>query len=230
MSTLTHNRTGRPLGSRDKKKRRIKDTKAAFKKRSEAAKKAAATRARKRAEKSAALKKSAPDRPDIERPDVEAVPYPRAGDNQEFREFLEELKAQDEPKVTPKTAAAAPGEMLQVTDVAEWVAWPFMVWATKNNLKDLMLTDAESMELAEPLTSILNRHGVAELVPPDVMDGLKLAARATPVMAQRFDRVKCERQRRAAAGDGAPGQPNSGGPQGGGPAVQGAPVQAPKEV
>lgn len=227
MGTLTHNRTGRPTGSKDKRPRKIRDTKAAAKKRSDAAKKAAVTRAKKRAEKAASLRA---DRPDVERAEVEPTPYPRAGDNPEFREFLEELKAQDDKKDTPRTAAAAPGELLQVKDVAEWVAWPFMVWATKNNLKDLMLTDAESMELAEPLTSILNRHGVAELVPPDVMDGLKLAARTTPVMVERFDRVKRERQRRAAAGEGAPVQPNVTGLHGGGPAVQGAPIQAPKEV
>ena len=237
MSTLTHNRTGRPKGSRDKTKRKRKaTTKEAFRKRSEAAKRAAATRARNRAEKAAALKKSAPDlareksRPDVEPAEISPTPYPRAGDNPEFRAFLEELKDQDVKKDTPQPAAAAPGELLQVKDVAEWVAWPFMAWATKNNLNSLMLTDAEATELAEPLTNILNRHGVAELVPPDVMDGLKLAARATPVMLQCFDRVKRERQRRAAAGDGAPDQPNVTGPHGGGPGVQGAPIRAPKEV
>jgi hypothetical protein len=230
MARLTDNRTGRPKGRKDKKLRKRKeDTAAAQKKRSDAAKQAARTRARQRAEKAATMKA---DRPDVEKSTVKVTPYPRAGDNPEFEAFLNTTKAQadqqsdrrDPGSQAPKT----PGELLQVKDVAEWCAWPFMLWAQSNNLSTLKLTDAEALDLAEPLTSILNRHGVADVVPPDVLDILKFTARATPVMADRFSQIKRERRKRT--GDGAPVDVNVGAGHGGPAPVQGAQQRQPKEV
>jgi len=228
---LTNNPTGRPKGSKDKKKRKIQDTAAAAKKRSEAAKKAAATRRQQRAEKAEALKA---EHPAAERPDVQVTPYPRAGDSPEFEQYVEDQKAhfaraeaaeRAEQIKTPQPIP--PGELLQVKDVAEWVAWPFLLWSQTTNMKSLLLTDAEAIDLAEPLTSIMNRHGIGDLVPPDVLDGLKFGARATPVMTERFCQVKRERQKRA--GHGGPVDQGGGG-QGGPSPVQGAPHTAPKEV
>ena len=221
-TTLTHERTCRPAGSKDKKKRQVPKGKVAAQKRSEAAKKAAETRRQRRAEQTA-------KRPDVEYNTVETTPYPRAGDNPEFRAFLEEARSAAQEKgdqgQKPKPSDVP---LLVIDDVVEWVAWPFMLWAQTNNLKSLMLTGAEARSLAEPLTTILNRHGVGDIVPPDVLDGLRLAARLTPVMSERFCQVKAERQKRA--GQGGSRNLNVGGAQGGAPPVQGAPTPAPKEV
>lgn len=233
MAQLTKNRTGRPLGSKDKKKRRPKaDTKAAAKQRSDAAKKAATTRAKLKAEKAAKLQA---ERPPVEKSDVQMTPYPRAGDNPEFQAFINEAKAQADRQDDRRDPGQrqAPGELLQVKDVAEWCAWPFMVWAQSQNIKTLMLTDAEANDLAEPLTNILNRHGVADIVSPDVLDALKFAARATPVMTDRFGQIKRERQKRA--GKGVP-ENQGGGDKGVSPPAQGASIpqgttlHQPKEV
>ena len=230
MAGLTQNKTGRPKGKKDSKPRKSRsDTKAAAKRRSEAAKKAAATRRQQRAEKEQKLK------PDVERPNVEVTPYPRTGDSLEFKAFLEETrleaeqeKAQRESERAQAAKPVEPGELLKAQDVAEWVAWPFLAWAQSQNMKSLLLTDAEALSLAEPLTSILNRHGVGDLIPPDMLDGLQFAARATPVMTSRFGQIKAERQKRG--GQGGPQTPGWTAGQGGPPPVQGAPSSKPKEV
>jgi len=242
MSGLTRNKQGRPKGTKDRRKRKPRsDTKAAMAKRSAAAKKAAATRRRQRAEKEAAIKKGAPDldpqkkRPDVERPDVEVTPYPRAGESADFVAFLDQVRSQSEHdkarRESERTQAAnpiEPAEPLSVKDVAEWVAWPFLVWSQSQKMQSLMLSDAEAASLAEPLTSILNRHGAGDLIPPDYLDGLKLAARATPVMTQRFSLIKAERQKRG--GQGGPQPPGPAAEHGGSSPVQGAPMSKPKEV
>jgi len=230
MPGLTQNKTGRPKGKKDSKQRKPRsDTKAAAKKRSEAAKKAAKTRRRQRAEKEQKLK------PEIEIPKVEVTPYPRAGDSPEFKDFIEETrlkaeqeKAQRESERIKESKPIEPAELLKAQDVAEWVAWPFLMWAQANNMKSLLLTDAEAINLAEPLTSILNRHGVGDLIPPDLLDGLQFAARSTPVMTFRFGQIKAERQKRGEQGGSR--EPGWTGEQGGSPPVQGAPVSKPKEV
>lgn len=170
------------------------------------------------------------ERPAVEKPDIEPIPYPRAGDNPEFQAFIAQAQAQADRSSDRRDRGPTPtpDQLLRVEDVAEWCAWPFMLWAHNQDLATLKLTDAEAHDLAEPLTSILNRHGVADLVPPDLLDGLKFAARATPVMTDRFGQIKQERQKRG--GDGAPQGRNAGGVKGVTPPVQGAPPTAPKEV
>ena len=134
-STLTKNQGGRPTGSRDKKPRRRKaaGTKAS---RSAAAKKAAATRRQKKAEREAAM------RPAVERPDVEVTPYPRAGDNPAFEDVLgrasasaEKAKADRAGRQEQSAGPAEPEELLSESDVREWVAWPFMLWAQANGME-----------------------------------------------------------------------------------------------
>jgi hypothetical protein len=223
---------GRPKGRKDSKKRKVQQTMSAAKARSESAKRAAETRRKRRDEKAASL------RSDVETSDVKVTPYPRAGDSPEFVKFVAEqrqLKERaEQAEIAEEIKAERPPvsvELLQVKDVAEWVAWPFMLWAQINDMPSLMLSSTEALELSEPVTAICNRHGVGDLIPPDVLDGLKFAARATPIVLNRFDAIKNERRRRAAAkGDGAPYNPNVHRPHGGGPNVQGAPISAPKEV
>jgi len=231
MSKLTHNPTGRPAGRRDTKKRKLKDTAAAKKARSLAAKRAAATRKKQREQKAATLQGH---RPAVETSDVKVTPYPRTGDSPEFVEFIDQqrrVKAQAEQTERTEQLKSEqppqPVELLQVADVAEWVAWPFMIWGQANDLPSLMLSSTESRELAEPLTSICNRHGVGDLIPPDLLDGLKFFARATPVMTDRFKSIKAERIRR---GDGSSQTSSVTGRKGVRPGAQGAPMTAPKEV
>lgn len=141
---------------------------------------------------------------------MKITPYPRTGDNKEFEDVLDNigLEAKSSPaskSATPakpaKPAGPATGdEILTVEDVAEWVAWPFMLWAQSNNFGKLALSSKEATSVAEPLTSILNRHGASRVLPPDVIDGLKAGARLTPIMGDRVAAIKTERARRAAGG------------------------------
>lgn len=143
-------------------------------------------------------------KPDIERPDVKVTPYPRTGNNKGFEAVLDEVGVERGPSPESKPATA-PGpatgdEILSVADVAEWVAWPFMLWAQSNDLPGLAISSEDAISVAGPLTSILNRHGASRVLPPDVIDGLKAGARLTPIMGDRVAAIKTERARRAAGG------------------------------
>lgn len=147
------------------------------------------------------------DKPAVEKSDVKITPYPRTGDNKEFEAVLDEVGLEPKPSPASKSATpekpagpAAGDEILTVEDVAEWVAWPFMLWAQSNSLGGLALSAKEAKSVAEPLTSILNRHGASRVFPPDMIDGLKAGARLTPIMGDRFEAIKRERARRAAGG------------------------------
>jgi len=165
-------KSGRPKGKKDSKPRK--------KKRKPPAKKTPA--------ESQPIKQSAPTVKD----------YPKAGDNPEFVGLLDRMDL-DEKKAP--AGQPAPGEsMLSEKDIAEWVALPFLTWAQYNHLSSLKLTESEAQSVAQPLTNILNRHGVGELIPPDMLDALKLIGRTTPIMQKRFDIIKTERQKNAGQG------------------------------
>lgn len=169
-------------------------------------------------------------RPFIEKSDVKITPYPRTGNNKKFEDILDRnLGEEKEPaskqqaaKPKPPDGPALTPEILEVADVAEWVAWPFMFWAQINSMPTLRLLPQEATSLAEPLTSILNRHGATRVLPPDAIDGLKVSARLTPIMADRFRGIQTERAKRAKAGGVTPSRPAPGPvrmeyPQGGQP-------------
>lgn len=46
----------------------------------------------------------------------------------------------------------------------------------------------------------MNRHGVSDYIPPDVLDGLQAVGRLAPIMKKRLDLVKMDRNRRKKAG------------------------------
>jgi len=151
---------------------------------------------KKKAKKQAA-KKQAAKKPAIEKPDVESTPWPRAGDNKEFEEIL----GKDEPaKPKARTADSKEPESALITtkDVAEWIKWPFQVWSTSQGLP-VIIKPEEALEIAEPLTRILNRYGLAEIIPPDVFDGMQVVGRTVPVIKRGNDFVRTERTRRATA-------------------------------
>ena len=139
----------------------------------------------------------------VERSGVKITPYPRAGDNKDFEGVLDRVGLEKEPTPKEKPGPGVPtpsrpgigDELLTVPDVAEWVAWPFMLWAQTNTLPALALSAKEANSVAEPLTSILNRHGASRVMPPDMVDGLKAGARLTPIMATRLEAIKKERER-----------------------------------
>jgi len=167
-------------------------------------------------------KKKTAKRPAVERPQVETTPHPRAGDNEAFKEFIDpdresvlEQAEADKSKETGKV-------ILGIEDVAEWVKWPFDLWSTSQGLAPI-IKEKEALEIAEPLTRILNRHGVGEQVPPDVLDIMQLIGRAVPVVKRGTDMVKQERKRRAAGGEGKAARK-------GPPTPQGAPVTEPIEA
>jgi len=161
--------------------------------------------------KKKAIKKPAAEKPAIETPDVETTPWPRAGDNKEFEEILG--AEQPEIKTRPGEPRGPEEPGLKTEDVAEWVKWPFQLWSTSQNLRAIIKED-EALEIAEPLTRILNRHGVQEKIPPDILDGFQVAGRTLPVIKRGNDMVKLERQRRAKAGQGTEAGPGRQAPQG----------------
>ena len=137
-----------------------------------------------------------------------------------------------QPVQTPEQAAKIikdkaaeteePEIALKTSDVAEWVTWPFQLWSTSQNLPPIIKPN-EAIEIAEPLTRILNRHNVSEKIPPDVIDGLQFAGRTIPVIKRGSVMVKLERERRAHAEPGGQPAPTSSVPQG-------APTTKPIEV
>lgn len=175
---------------------------------------------KKKAIKKQAVEKPAIEKPAIEKPDIEPTPWPRAGDNKEFEEILGKEPDLTEPEAgEPKR----PEELgLKINDVAEWVKWPFQIWSTSQDLPPIIKPN-EALEIAEPLTRILNRHGVGDKIPPDVVDGMLVVGRTFPVIKRGNDVVKLERQRRAKAGPGSKTGPI-------GQAPQGAPSTKPKEI
>lgn len=199
---MKESKKGRPKGKKDSKPRKKKRT---FAERSAAAKKAVETKRQKQAEAEAI---------------PQVMPYPRAGDNKEFERLLGEAMPPKPESAQEKAEPSVEGE-LQVADVAEWVSYPFFVWAESQKLPQLKINDKEACSVAEPLTRILNRHNVGKVIPPDVLDGLQVVGRVTPLMKQRFDKIKAERiRRRSEAGQGGPAPK----------APQGAPPAKPVEV
>jgi hypothetical protein len=180
------------------------------------------TKKRKRPKKKQAKK---PAKPPIEKPEIETTPWPRAGDNKEFEEIL----AAEQPEIKPQAQAAEPGApeetILNVKDVAEWVKWPFALWSTTQGLPAI-IRENEALEIADPLTRIMNRHGVGGVIPPDVVDGLQIAGRTLPVIKRGHDMVQLERQRRTKAGQAKDGTGSQGSNK---PAPQGAPAGKPIE-
>ena len=129
---------------------------------------------------------------------VQTTPWPRAADNQDFEGLLDQVAATYEPKAEPSAERESAG--LQSSDVAEWVKWPFDVWASSQKLPALKISTQEAESVAEPLTRLLNRHGVAEAISPDVLDSMQVIGRLTPIMSVRIGEIKAERARRAQAG------------------------------
>lgn len=167
---------GRPKGRLDQKPRRLKSQTMSPEQRSAAAKKAAETKRRQFEESR------------------------QGGVNPEFEKRLDQLSP---PAPGPAAYGPEPELVLQVKDVAESVGWPFVLWAEANKLPDLKLTQSEAISVAEPLTRILNRHHIAQVVNPDWLDGLLAAQRLSPVMVSRFNLIKAERAKRK-AGQGGP--------------------------
>ena len=175
---------------------------------------------KKKAIKKPAVEKPAIEKPAIEKSDVETTPWPRAGDNKEFEEILGAKPPAIKPQAGEPKEPEKPG--LKIEDVAEWVSWPFQLWSTSQHLPAI-IKPGEAIEIAEPLTRILNRHGVQEKIPPDVLDGFQVAGRTLPVIQRGNELVKLERQRRAKAGQGKDAGP-------GRQAPQGAPASKPREL
>ncbi len=176
-------------------------------------------------------------KPAVEKSKVKITVYPRTGQNPDFEGVLDRvgLEAQKPGQKEPATEQdpAQGTEILTVADVAEWVAWPFMLWAQQNELPALALTAKEAVLIAEPVTAILNRHGTAKVIPPDYLDALRAGGRLTPVVQDRLHKIKMERQRRAAAGGDSHGPAPTVTEQGGKSSVkvqQGATATKPREV
>lgn len=183
---------------------------------------------KKSAKKKPAKKPAAPPappaaQPAIEKSDVETKPWPRAGDNKEFEEILTDFNGDHSHPPKAETAETEEPEIaLKTSDVAEWVKWPFQLWSTSQHMPPIIQPN-EAIEIAEPLTRILNRHGVSEKIPPDVIDGMQVVGRTIPVFNRGSAMVKLERERRAHAEPGGQPAPTSSTPQG-------APATQPKEV
>lgn len=162
----------------------------------------------------------ATEKPLVEYSPVEPKPWPRAGDNKEFQAILDEAVPPIEPKLDE---SKEPDERrLEIEDVAEWVTWPFSLWSQSQKLQPIIQSD-EALEIAKPLTRILNRHGVSDRIPPDLLDGMQVIGRTIPVVKRGNVMIELERQRRAKAGPGTEAVKGNRSPQG-------APPTEPKEV
>lgn len=185
--------------------------------------------------KKKSIKKKKSEKKQDKRQPPEITPYPKAGDNPEFEGLLDRADLEEPQKKQPPKVELPPGEQfLSAKDVTEWVQWPFASWAVYNKMPQLKISDTEALSIAEPLTNILNRHGVGELIPPDMLDGLKIAGRLTPIMSERFKAIKAERLRRHGAAQDAQAINQADASQGGRTSAtnekQGAPFRKPEKV
>jgi len=201
-----------------KRKQRSAENKAAFAAKRKAEAEARAEAKAKRTKKPAAKK----PKPAVEKSTVESVPWPRAGDNKEFQAILDEAVPPVEPKERADESREPEERRLEVEDVAEWVTWPFTLWSQSQKIPPI-ITPEESIEIAKPLTRILNRHGLSDRIPPDLLDGMQVMGRTIPVIKRGNVMIQQERHRRAEAGQGKDAGP-------GRQAPQGAPPTKPKEV
>lgn len=215
-------KTKKKVKKKTRKQRSIENKAAFAAKRKAEAEARAEAKLKKKAIKKPAAKKPAAKKPAVEISDVDTKPWPRAGDNKEFQAILDEAAPPVEPKKQADEQKEQEERRLEIEDVAEWVTWPFTLWSQSQKLQPI-ITPEESVEIAKPLTRILNRHGVSEKIPPDLLDGMQVMGRAVPVIKRGSSMVQQERQKRAVAG---PGKDAGPGPQ----APQGAPQIKPKEV
>lgn len=187
-------------------------------------KKAKKPKAKKPAAKKPAAEKPAAEKPAVEKSDVKLTPWPQAGTNPEFEDIIGKATPAEQPADEPKEPTEEPA-VLKIKDVAEWVKWPFQFWATSQGLPPIIKPE-EAIEIAEPVTRILNRHGVCEYIPPDVIDGMQVVGRTAPVVKRGSNMVKVARKRRAAG----QGKDTEIGVQGRRPVPQGAPLSKPQSV
>ena len=205
------------------RKQRSIENKAAFaaKRKAEAEARAEA-KLKKPATKKPAAKKPAAEKPAAEYSTVESKPWPRAGDNKEFQAILDEAVPPVESKDRTDESKEPEERRLEIEDVAEWVTWPFTLWAQSQKLQPIIQPE-ESIEIAKPLTRILNRHGISDRIPPDLLDGMQVIGRTIPVVKRGNAMVQLERQRRTEAG---PGKEAAKGIK----SPQGAPAHKPESV
>lgn len=185
-------------------------------------KKAKKKPARQPAAEKPAAEKPAAEKPAVEYSPVEPKPWPRAGENKEFQAILDEAVPPVEPKDLSDKSKESEERRLEVEDVAEWVTWPFTLWSQSQKLQPIIQPE-ESLEIAKPLTRILNRHGASDRIPPDLLDGMQVVGRTIPVVKRGNAMIQLERQRRAKAGPGTEAVKGIKSPQG-------APQTKPKEV
>ena len=178
--------------------------------------------AKKPAAEKPAAEKPAVEKPAVEYSPVEPKPWPRAGDNKEFQAILDEAAPPLEPKDSADESKEPEERRLEIADVAEWVTWPFTLWAQSQKLQPIIQPE-EALEIAQPLTRILNRHGASDKIQPDLLDGMQVIGRTIPVVKRGNAMIQLERQKRAAAG---PGKETAKGIT----APQGAPPHKPKSV
>ena len=189
-------KTKKKVKKKTRKQRSI-ENKAAF-----AAKRKAEAEARAEAkQKKKAIKKPAAKKPVIEKSTVETTPWPRAGDSEEFKAILDKSTPPVEPEQKADEQKEQEERRLEIEDVAEWVTWPFTLWSQSQKLQPI-ITPEESIEIAKPLTRILNRHGVSDKIPPDLLDGMQVMGRTMPVIKRGSSMVQQERHKRANAGPG----------------------------
>lgn len=165
---------GRPIGKKDSQKRKTKKT------------------------ASKPSQKISPEqKPSFEPAKIEVTPYPRSGDNPEFVKMLDDLTNNQKPE-SPHSFSTQPGKVtnqsasapLKEFDVAEIVGLPFLLWSNVNKLDSLRLSKDEKLSLSEPLCNILNRRDVGKYLNPDILDGIVLAGRLSPIMLYRFNLIQ----------------------------------------
>lgn len=215
-------KTQKKVKKKTRKQRSIENKAAFAAKRKAEADARAEAKLKKKAIKKPAAKKPAAEKPAAEYSPVDPKPWPRAGDNKEFQAILDEAAPPVEPKKQTDEQKDQEERRLEIEDVAEWVTWPFTLWSQSQKLQPIV-TPEEAIEIAKPLTRILNRHGVSDKIPPDLLDGMQVMGRTIPVIKRGSTMVKQERQKRVVAGQGKDAGP-------GRQAPQGAPPTKPKEV
>ena len=168
---------GRPIGSKDTKKRKVKKAKK-----------------RTKIKKPAELSKL---------PKVTPIePYPRVGDavkkygpqNKEFEDKLDDLREPQPEKAKPAKPALEDVSGLEVKIIADFLKLPFATWASRIEFPAIRLTDREAKEWAEPTKVLLDHY--LPIIPPIAYVWFAWSITTISIVNARFEMIAAVKRKR----------------------------------
>lgn len=212
-------RTGRPIGSKDKKKR-------------------------KKIKRKHTKKKSAASTPPKVEPSTkpeEITPHPRVGKevesygprNLDFEEKLDLPPKSEPPKPEPPTSEPVivgkeDEQQLEIKMIADFLKLPFTLWASRIKMPAMRLTEDEAKEWAESTKTLLKHY--MPLIPPIAYAWFAWSITTITIMDKRLELIAAEKKKRTNRQPQAPPEPPQvGRPINSGTEPQGAPAYKPKK-